>query len=151
MFGGILRTSVGLPAMNQNSLGSRKKNLAGIAVGLDRAFAQQLRMAIEQRDVAGMDSTYRFAKPFVADHRPVEQLGDALAVAGRALARVVERGLAAPVGLPTERAVPDEQFDHRERPAASSRMQRRRAGFAVLARRGASLQQHPRNRDALLR
>jgi hypothetical protein len=91
-----------------------------------RAFAQQFGMAIEQtaerHDVAGMDRPDRFAKPLVADHGPVEQFDDALAVAGRSLARVVERGLAAPVGLPTQRAVPDEQFDQRDRPAARRRM-----------------------------
>src|SRR5881628_1840773 len=99
-------------------------------------------MAIEQliegRDVAGVDRFDSGAKVRVADDGPIEKFLNLLAVGRHALACIVERRLAAPVGLPAERAVADEQLDQRDRSLARSLMQWGRLVFAGLARRGAS-------------
>jgi hypothetical protein len=86
-----------------------------IAVGLDRALAQEVRMLAEQSAqgvrVAGVDQPDRRAKPLVADDRPVEQLGDERPVRRRTLAGIGERRPAAPIALPVERAMTDQEFD----------------------------------------
>ena len=73
-------------------------------------------------------------KPRIADDGAIEQLDYLLTVARHALARVVQCSLAASVGLPTQCAFADEQFDQCDRSLARGLMQWGRLIFAGLAR-----------------
>src|SRR5262249_36788291 len=99
-------------------------------------------------DIAGVDGPDRLAKRLIANDRPIKQLDDVLAVGCSALARVIERSAAASVGLPAERAVPDEQLDQRQRTAPCGLMQWQRVVLAVPARRGTGFKQQLGHGDA---